>query len=262
MLLAFDIGNSGISFGVFSLRSQTPELLLKARIASNLHRTRDEYIILIRSILDLHRISADEINASAISSVVPELTSVIADAASYFSGTAPLLIGPGTKTGLNIRIDNQTQLGADIVANTVAAISRFSAPAVVADLGTATTLAIVDADHALTGAIICPGLQIARDSLARAASQLSGSDLRRPDSLVGKNTRDSVNSGLINGHILMLDGFIRELRHQLCAQYETKLTLVATGGLADYVIPYCRNKFTVIPALTLFGVAEIFQKNV
>lgn len=262
MLLAFDIGNSGISAGVFSLDGAEPALLCKVRLSSDIRRTRDEYIIQLCSALHLHSIDPRSIRAAAISSVVPELTAVIADAAAYFSGSTPLIIGPGVKTGLNIRIDHQAQLGADIVSNTVAALSQMPAPLVVADLGTATTLSVVTADRTLSGTIICPGLFISRDALAHAASQLGGSDLCRPDELVGKNTRDSVNSGLINGHILMLDGFIRELRAQLCAETNAKLSLAATGGLAEYVIPFCRNKFTLFPALTLRGVAEIYQKNV
>lgn len=261
MLLAFDIGNSGISVGVFSLEGRTAELLFKVRFSSDMRRTRDEYIIQLHSVLRLYGTDPRQIHAAAISSVVPELTAVVSDAASYFTGAAPLIIGPGTKTGLNIRIDHQAQLGADIVANTVAALTRLPAPLIVADLGTATTLSVVSADRILCGTVICPGLLISRDALAHAASQLGGSDLSRPERIVGKNTRDSVNSGLINGHVLMLDGFIRELRAQLCADTDTKLSLAATGGLAEYVIPFCRNRFSLYPALTLLGVADIYLKN-
>lgn len=261
MLLAFDVGNSGISFGVFSIDNSSPKLLLKSRLSSDFRRTRDEYIITVRSILELHNICDDQINASAISSVVPELTATIADVAQYFTHSSPLIIAPGIRTGLNISIDHQTQLGSDLVANTVAALSRVSAPAVIADLGTATTFAVVDRNSSLIGAIICPGLRVSLDALAHSASLLAGSDLSRPDSIVGKNTRDSVNSGVVNGHIIMVDGFIRELRQSLCSGTESKLSLIATGGLADYVIPYCRNKFISIPELTLQGVAEIYMRN-
>lgn len=262
MLLALDIGNSGISVGVFAIVDDALLLRMTARIASDLRRTCDEYIISLRNLLQLHQIDDADIDASAISSVVPELTAVVAAAAQFFSKKYPLVIGPGVRTGLNIRIDQQTQLGADIVANTVAALSRVPAPAVIVDLGTATTLAVVDASSVLAGAIICPGLRVSLDALAESASLLAGSDLKRPLSIIGKNTHDSVNSGVLNGHIIMIDGFVRELRQMLCTDKDTKLSLVASGGLAEYVIPHCRNRFTVIPALTLWGVAEIYLRNV
>ena len=261
MLLAFDIGNTNISVGVFAKPKNEPELVLSFRLSSDLKRSCDEYIMSINGILNLNRVSKDDITASAVSSVVPALTGVIAEVASYFSSNKPLIIGPGVRTGLNIRIDNQTQLGSDIVANTVAALSRVPAPAVIVDFGTATTFAVVDSSSALSGAIICPGLRISMDALAHSASLLMDSDLNQPASIIGKNTRDSVNSGIINGHIIMVDGFIRELRQTLCQDSDLKISLIATGGMAEYVIPFCRNKFTFIPTLTLMGVAEIFMRN-
>ena len=127
-------------------------------------------------------------------------------------------------------------------------------------MGTATTISLVDRTATLIGTVICPGLQISLSALASAASQLSGSDFTRPAQIIGKNTHDAVNSGVINGHILMIDGFVRDFRKAYTAPDE-KISLIATGGLAQFVIPYCRNKFTVIPDLTLLGVAEIFRRN-
>lgn len=261
MLLAFDIGNSGISLGVFERVHESVVLHMQARISSEPKRSSDEYILLIRNLLDLHNIPQQWIDCAALASVVPELTAPIADAASYFTGCAPLIVGPGVRTGLNIQIDQQTQLGSDIVANSVAALNLVTAPAVIVDFGTATTFIAIDSNSVLSGVIISAGLRTSLNALADKASLLVGSDLARPSHLIGKNTHDSVNSGVLNGHILMVDGFIRELRQQLCADANTKLSLVATGGLADYVIPYCRNKFHHVPALTLQGVAEIFFRN-
>lgn len=261
MLLAFDIGNSGISLGVFEHGGESVTIHMQARISSDPIRSCDEYILLIRNLLELHNIPQQWIDCAAVASVVPELTATISDAASYFTGCAPLIIGPGVRTGLNIRIDQQTQLGADIVANSVAALSLVSAPAVIVDFGTATTLIAIDSHSSLAGVIISAGLRTSLDALADKASLLVGSDLSRPEHLIGKNTHDSVNSGVLNGHIFMIDGFIRELRQQLCEDSTEKLSLVATGGLAEYVIPHCRNKFHHVPALTLQGVAEIFFRN-
>ena len=261
MLLAFDIGNTNISVGVFDLSEHAPMLRASFHIASDTRSTRDEYIMRIHGLLSLRGFSADAITDAAVSSVVPSLTDVITDVAQFFSSRRPLVIGPGIRTGLNIRIDQQTQLGSDIVANAVAALARTDVPAVIVDFGTATTFAVIDASSALSGAIICPGLRVSMDALADSASLLMDSDMARPTSIVGKNTRDSVSSGIINGHIIMVDGFIRELRQTLCADSDRKISLIATGGMVQYVAPYCRNKFTIVPALTLEGIAEIFVRN-
>lgn len=261
MLLVFDIGNSGVSFGIFDIGGTTPECIMKSRVTSDVRRTRDEYYVWIREILHMYRVDVADIDATAISSVVPTMTNKITDVAKLFTAKKPLIIGPGVHTGLNIRIDVHTQIGADIVANMVAALTRFPAPAVVVDFGTVTTLAVADTNSILIGAIICPGLRTSLDAIVNSASLLYESDFTRPSTLIGKNTADSINSGVINGHVLMIDGFIRDLRQQLCTPPETKLSLIATGGLAEYVTPYCRNKFTVIPALTLDGIAEIYRRN-
>ena len=261
MLLAFDIGNSSISFGVANIVGDYPQFIAKSRIASSPHRTPDEYVVLIREILRLSDITYEQIDSLAVSSVVPQLTNAISEAASHFSKAKPLIVGPGIRTGLNIRVDSQTQVGADIVANAVAALCHTSAPAVIVDMGTATTISVVDTSSTLIGTIICPGLQVSLNALSFAASLISGSDFTRPAQIIGKNTHDSVNSGVINGHANMIDGFARDIRQMLIGTTDTKLSLLATGGLAEYVIPYCRNKFALVPDLTLYGVAEIYRRN-
>ena len=261
MILVFDIGNSSICFGVADLSCDRAVLKMRSRIATTPARTADEYVLLIRNILHLHGIDVSLIEFTAISSVVPELTAVIAAASATFSNSQPLIIGPGIRTGLSIHVDSQTQLGTDIVSNAVAALSYAVPPAVIVDMGTATTITAIDATSTLIGTIICPGLRVSMQALSASASMLGGSDFLRPLSLIGKNTHDSVNSGVINGHALMIDGFVRELRQLLTVEEKTKLSLIVTGGLADFVVPYCRNKFTVIPDLTLLGVAEIFRRN-
>lgn len=261
MILVFDIGNSSICFGVADLSGERTELKMRSKIATAPPRSADEYVLLIRDILYLHSVDATQIKAAAISSVVPELTAVIAAAAAAFTGSRPLIIGPGVRTGLSIHVDSQTQLGTDIVSNAVASLNHAVPPVVIVDLGTATTLTAVDAFSTMIGAIICPGIRVSMQALSASASMIGGSDFLRPPALIGKNTHDSVNSGVINGHVLMIDGFVRELRQLLAVDEETKLSLIATGGLAEFVVPYCRNKFKVIPDLTLLGVAEIFRRN-
>lgn len=262
MLLAFDIGNSEVSFAVMDISEDGAHILAQSACASAPRRSVDEYVVLIRDILYLYDISVDRITECAIASVVPQLTDVIASAAYRFTHRKPLIVGPGVRTGLNIRIDTQTQLGADIVANAVAAQTLTEAPAVIVDVGTATTITAIDESETLIGTVICPGLQIAANALSDAASLLSASDLAAPPHIIGKNTHDAVNSGVINGHIYMIDGFIREFRSLLLnGATDKKLSLIATGGLADLVLPHCRNKFLIEPALTLLGIAEIFRRN-
>ena len=260
MLLALDIGNSGISVGWFTMDADTPQLQARARICTDVRRSADEYILILRDLMRLHNVQYEDIDCGAISSVVPLLTNTLSEAVRHFTGHAPLVIGPGIRTGLNIRIDHQVQIGSDIVANTVAAVARAPVPAVIVDLGTVTTIAVADAQSSLIGAILCPGVRTSMEAMAQSTAQLNVQNLHRPDSLIGKNTSDSVNSGVVNGHIIMIDGFIREIRQSILRDGE-KLSLIATGGLAEYVIPYCRNKFTVIPSLTLYGIAEIYYKN-
>ncbi len=262
MLLAFDIGNSGIAFSVVDLAAASPRITVRSAIASTPCRSVDEYVVLIRDILHLYDIHTDQITDCAISSVVPQLTDVISAAAYRFTKRHPLMVGPGVRTGLNIRVDSQTQLGADIVSNAVAAQLLTEAPTVIVDVGTATTITTIDESHTLIGTVICPGLRVAADALSDAASLLSASDLTMPPHIIGKNTHDAVNSGVINGHIYMIDGFIREFRGLLLdGSSDKKLSLIATGGLAEHVLPHCRNKFRIEPALTLLGVAEIFRRN-
>ena len=262
MLLAFDIGNSGISFALIDTVAEPIRIALQSRIASVPFRSSDEYIVLIRDILALYGVSADCITDCAISSVVPQLTDVISVTATHFSKRSPLIVGPGVRTGLNIRVDSQTQLGADIVSNAVAAQVLTEAPTVIVDVGTATTITAIDAARTLIGTVICPGLQIAANALSESASLLGASDLTAPPLIIGKNTRDAVNSGVINGHIFMVDGFVREFRSLLLDETtDKKLSLIATGGLTELVLPHCRNKFRIEPALTLLGIAEIFRRN-
>ncbi len=260
MLLALDIGNSGISIGFFSLDSDVPRMAARARICTDLRRSIDEYRLLLRDLMRMYDVDPAQINAAAISSVVPSLTPTLSEAVRSFTDRAPLVIGPGVHTGLNIRIDHQVQIGADIVANTVAAVSRVPVPAVIVDLGTVTTIAVVDAQSSLIGAILCPGVRTSMEAMAQSAAQLNPQDLTRPEMLIGKNTADSINSGVVNGHIIMIDGFVREIRQSIPKDGEI-LSLIATGGLAERIIPHCRNKFTIIPSLTLLGIAEIYRRN-
>lgn len=279
MLLALDIGNSSISAGVFSLDSDknSHTLVCNFKISSKF-MTSDEYVIAIHNFLQFYKIQSQfesddkkiaetdspcMIDCAVIASVVPALTDILAKAVVQLCGKPPFIIGQGTRTGFGIKIKNPEQLGADIVANTTAALSLCEPPLVVLDMGTATTLTVVDANRDILGTIIMPGLKISMSALSLSAAQLNDVRLERPDELIGRDTSSSIRSGVINGQILAIDGFVRNVREQLkIKEGGQSLGLIATGGLANYVIPYTRNKFLYDETLTLSGEVHLFRKNV
>jgi len=281
VLLALDVGNSSISIGVFDPTTfgvNASDPIHQFKIAAK-GLSADEYALQIYHFLKLKNInpsdssnfigsplsfdsSCYEITDSVIASVVPSLTPVVAKAAEMLTGKPPFIICAGIKTGFGIRIKNPEQLGADIVANAAWAVETVPAPFVILDVGTATTLTVVDSSKNLLGTIIMPGLQVSLRALAGSAAQLSDIPLSAPDVLIGRDSSESVRSGVVTGHCLMIDGFIRNIRESFNEKEEkVKLSLVSTGGLSHVVLPHLRNKFTDIQALTLLGCARIFNLN-
>ncbi|MBQ8334332.1 MAG: type III pantothenate kinase [Clostridia bacterium] len=272
MLLAFDIGNSSITIGAFRLHADgTNELVCRFGISARAGSTSDEYVMFIRDYLEhagiaVHGqtpISGDAIDCAVISSVVPGLTHVLSRAAKILSGSDPFIITPGIHTGFGIRIKDPAQLGADIVSNAAYSLRLSDVPLVILDMGTATTLTVVDKNADIIGTIILPGLRISMDALTDSAALLNGVSLDKPEHLIGRDSRESILSGVIGGHILMIDGFLRNIREELnLKETGEKLGLVSTGGLAECIIPHTRNRFTHEPSLTLYGAAELYRRNV
>ncbi len=258
MLLSIDIGNSSIKFGVFDLKDPSTSKC-NFSLSSIKSRTADEYELLIRQFLSAYNCS-DSIHHAVISSVTPSVIYSIQNAAYKICASVPFIIGSGTHTGFKIKIDDPAELGADMVSNTAAALTMCEAPVVIADLGTATTLAAVNRNKELIGSIIIPGAGLSLDALSNTAELLSKVSFKRPKNLIGTNSADSITSGVINGNIFMIDGFIRNLREQLCEDRE-KLSLIATGGYCHSIIPYCRNKFNIVDDLTLIGAALLYKRN-
>lgn len=235
--------------------------------------TSDEYMIAIHNFLRLYGIRSkidigetknenQTIDCAVIASVVPALTDILAKAVVQLCGRPPFIIGQGTRTGFGIKIKNPEQLGADIVSNTTAALAVCEPPLIVLDMGTATTLTVVDNNRDILGIIIMPGLKISMSALSLSAAQLNDVRLERPDEWIGRDTSSSIRSGVINGQILAIDGFVRNVREQLKIKENNQtLSLIATGGLANYVIPYTRNKFLYDETLTLSGEVFLFRKN-
>ncbi len=257
MLLVADIGNTNIKFGVFD--GSSDKLIGTFAVSSCSRRTPDEYSLIIKHFLLENNLSCDKINC-AVSSVVPSLTYDVSCAFKNSFGTETFMIGTGTRTGFPIKIDTQSQLGADIVSNTAAALNICKPPFAVVDIGTATTITCVDSAGALIGTVIAPGLSVSLDGLKTTCALLTDINFEKPAAIIGKNSQASIQSGAFWGHIYMIDGFVRQIRDMLCDDGD-KLSLVGTGGLSDKILPFCRNKFEIDPNLTLKGAASLYYHN-
>ena len=192
-----------------------------------------------------------------ISSVVPAVTNNVKSAIEKFLGIRTLVIGPGIKTGLSIVIDNPSQLGSDLVVDAVAGLSEYPVPMIIIDMGTATTLSVINSKKEYIGGMIVPGLAISHDALISRTSQLSKIALEKPKKVIGSNTIDCIKSGLLYGNAGMLDGLIERINESL----GEKCTVIATGGLSTVVTPLCKNEITVDEDLLLKGLKVIYSKN-
>ena len=253
MLLALDLGNTNITVGVF----KKDELLCECRLATNRSRTGDQYAVELLTILQLHRIEPTDIHGAILSSVVPGLDTVLCAAVERIIGVEPLMVGPGVKSGMNIRIDNPAQLGADLLVGAVAAVSKYGAPCIVWDLGTATTVSAIDASGAFRGGAIMPGVATSLDSLISNASLLPRVHIKAPERAIGTNTADSLRSGSVLGTASMMEGMCDRIEDEL----GVKATVVVTGGLGKEVAAACRRETVYDGRLLLDGLRLIYDKN-
>lgn len=253
MLICFDIGNTNITVGGF----EGDELAFTARLATDQHRTADQYAIEIRDILGLYNITGADVSAAAICSVVPTVCAAIERAINKLFGIEPVVLGPGVKTGLNIKIDNPAQLGADLAAGAVGALAKYPCPAVVIDLGTATTISVIGKNGEFLGGAIAAGIKLTLEALASRTAQLPMVNIKAPQSVIGTNTADSMTSGLIIGAAAMIDGMIERIE----AELGCKTTVIATGGLSSEVINHCNRKIIQDDNLLLDGLKIIYEKN-
>jgi len=263
MLLAIDIGNTSVSFALFDKDRNPDELVVSSKISTQKNRSADEYAVLIKQILDLKLGSDYSIDCSAVSSVVPTVTASVLSAAEILSGSKPYLIRPGIKTDFKISVNDPATLGSDIVSNVAAALEIAEPPLVIFDAGTANTITVIDEQRSLIGTVIMPGIRIASAALHENAELLDSVSVSSSElPIIGKNTEESVRSGLIHGNSLMLDGFVRNIRESFTAKDSAnKLSLIATGGFSELITDHCRNKFFTDTSLTLRGVAALFYKN-
>lgn len=259
MLLTVDISNSYITLGGFAPEKNgfSSQLQFMAQMVTDRHRTEDQYACELLQILALHHVSAELIQDAIISSVVPELTEIFQNAVKKMSGVKPVVLGPGVKTGLNILIDNPAQLGADLVASAVAALHLYPTPCVIFDLGTATTVSVLDQQGKFRGGLICAGIGITLDSLASKTSLLPHVNIECPKTVIGTNTIHSMQSGAIYGTAAMIDGMIDRIE----AELGQSVTAIATGLLCSVVVPACRKPVQICETLLLTGLRFIYEKN-
>ncbi len=253
MILAIDMGNSNIVIGgIDNARTYFVE-----RVTTNHGKTELEYAVNIKDIMEIHNLPVSAVEGAIVSSVVPPLTDVVLSAIKKITGKTPMLVGSGMKTGLNIKMDNPKTVGSDLIVNAVAALKEYPAPIIVIDMGTATTMSVIDKAGNYTGGIIFPGLRVSLDSLSSRAAQLPYIGLNKPSKIIGKNTIDCMKSGILYGNAAMIDGVIDRMEEELGA----KGSLVATGGLASLIIPLCRHNINYDDDLLLKGLEILYEKN-
>ena len=253
MILTIDIGNSTITLGGV----QGDEIRFECRINTDRVKTSDTYCIDLKTLFEIYGVELRTIEGVIIASVVPQVLNSVRTAIRMLLGTEPLVVGPGLKTGLNIKLENPGQMGADLVAAGVAALREHKPPMVIIDMGTATTMSVLDPEGAHLGGCVCPGLRISLEALTGRTSLLPGIQLDSPRQAIGRNTADAMRSGIMYGNAAMLDGMIDRFREETGWDF----TVVATGGLAKRVVPLCRHRIVYDRHLIIKGLAALYRDN-
>lgn len=254
MILAIDIGNTNIVLGEFT----QGRLGFVSRLETDEKKTEDGYAVEIKSILELYGVSVGSIEGSIISSVVPQISGTVTHAVEKLTGKPPLVVGPGIRTGLDIRIDDPAQLGSDLVVDAVAAISKYPKPIIILDMGTATTISVVNKEGSFLGGVILAGIRVGLDALSSKAAQLPQIGLEPPRDIIGKNSIDSMKSGAVYGTASMIDGMVARIERHL----GQKASLVATGGNSGDIIPFCECGIVHDANLLLEGLLILYNKNI
>ncbi len=253
MILAVDIGNSNVVVGGV----EGEKIEFEARLRTDSTKTSDEYCIDLKNILDIYHVDRAQIEGAIIGSVVPQVLNTFQTAILKLTGKKSLVVGPGLKTGLNIAIENPAQTGADLVVGCVAALREHKPPMIVIDMGTATTMVVLDKNGSLVGGTISPGVKISMDALTGGTALLPGLQLDRPKKAIGRNTIDCMRSGIMMGAACMIDGLIERMEDEL--GYKT--TVVATGGIARFVLPMCHKEIIYDKDLLIKGLSHLYYEN-
>ena len=262
MILTIDIGNTNIVLGEWD----GDRLRFTSRVETDKSMTEDSYAVRLKNIFEMYDVKLAQVEGSIISSVVPQVTEAVAGALGRLTGKKPLIVGPGIKTGLNIRIDDPAKLGSDFVADAVGALAKFQKPIILFDLGTATKVSVIDYEGDFLGGAIIPGLRISFDALAQHASLLPNIAFEAPRDIIGKNTAESMKVGATYATACMIDGMAERIEQRLAQMspeksVQKKATIVATGGLAKDIAPYCKSGVVYDGDLLLEGLIRIYNKN-
>ena len=253
MLLAIDIGNTNLVIGCI----ENDKILFKARIATDRTRTSDQYGVEIKNMMEAYGVQVSDIDDCIIASVVPPVFNSVKTGVWKVIGKQPMVVGPGLKTGLNIHVDVPSQVGSDRIVVAVAVLAEYKAPLILMDLGTATTMDVIEPENVYMGGVILPGVKVALDALTRRAAQLPAISLDKPKSVVGKNTVDCMRSGMMYGTAASIDGLVERIE----AELGHPATLIATGGMAQFVTPLCKREIILEKDLLLKGLNIIYKKN-
>lgn len=253
MLLCADVGNTNIKFALYKNDNQ----LLKMRFSTNSQKTADDFAVDLYTIFKINEVDISKISGSIISSVVPKVTAPLKEAITKVTNTEAIIVGPGVKSGLDLRIDNPTTLGSDLVAMCVAVKELYTCPAIVIGLGTATTIVYMNKNKAYCGGAIAPGVSISLDALTNNGALLPEVHIKAPEKSICTNTEDCINSGIVYGTACMLDGMIERYQQEA----DEKCTLVATGGLAEPIVKNCKCDIIINDDLILEGLKIIYKKN-
>ncbi len=255
MVLVVDVGNTHIVLGVF----EDKKLLASWRLGTNKERTSDELGMLILGLFNHEKLSVDRVKAVIIASVVPPIMYTLEHAIKKYVNIQPMIIGPGTKTGINIRCQNPKEVGADRIVNAVAGFELYGGPLIIVDMGTATTFCAISGKGEYLGGVICPGVKISAEALYQKAAKLPRIDLVKPESVIGKNTVSCMQSGVFYGYVGQVDYIVNRMKNEM---NEGNVKVIATGGLSRLIAEESITINAVNPTLTLEGLRLIYERNI
>ncbi|WNS75566.1 type III pantothenate kinase [Bacillus sp. DTU_2020_1000418_1_SI_GHA_SEK_038] len=253
MIFVFDIGNTNMVLGVYD----GDKLKYHWRIETNRHKTEDEYGIVIKSLFEHVQLTFADINGIIISSVVPPIMTALERMCEKYFHLKPLIVGPGIKTGLNIKYENPREVGADRIVNAVAAIHDYGSPLIIVDFGTATTYCYINEKKQYMGGAIAPGIGISTEALYSRAAKLPRIEIARPEGIIGKNTVSAMQAGILFGYVGQVEGIVKRIKEQA----KENPTVIATGGLAGLIAKESAVIDVVDPFLTLKGLQLIYKRN-
>lgn len=254
MILVMDVGNTHIALGVY----EGKKLLQNWRMSTDREKTADEFGMFMVSILRNEQIDITHIESVVVSSVVPPIMYTLEHAIRKYFSLEPMMVGPGIKTGINIKYENPKEVGADRIVNAVAACELYKGPLIIVDLGTATTFCALTSKCEYLGGVICPGIKISAEALYQRAAKLPRIELVKPESVIGRNTVSSMQSGLIYGYVGQVDYIVRRMKREM---QEDNIRVIATGGLARLIFSESETIDEIQPMLTLEGLRIIYEKN-